>query len=77
MMNILIINIFTIRMFKKDKIYLNIGDLVQLLNEEGLQSNKIGLVLKAKNSLKLCDILIQGETNILKDISYKFIKKIS
>lgn len=64
-------------MFKKNKIYLNIGDLVQLLNEEGLQSNKIGLVLKAKNSLKLCDILIQGETNILKDISYKFIKKIS
>lgn len=65
------------QIFKKNKLYLNIGDLVHLLNEEGLESKKIGLVLKVKNSLKLCDILIQGEQYILKDISYRFIKKIS
>lgn len=77
MMNMLIINIFMIQMFKKDKLYLNIGDLVCILDKEGTESKKIGLILKVKNNLKLCDVLIQGEQYILKDISYKFIKKIS
>lgn len=63
-----------IRTYKKNKLILNIGDLVIYDNKE---NKKIGLILKVKNYLKLCDILIQGEKNILKDISYKFIKKIS
>lgn len=58
----------------------NVGDLVFYYPVEDIESieweKKIALIIKAKNLLKLYDIIIQTENVIVKDVSFYSLEKV-
>jgi len=57
---------------KKIRTEFEVGDLVYLIN---YSPAKLGIIVKAKNLLKLYDVLIQTDNIYLKDVNIEWLKK--